>query len=107
MPTYNKLVRDKIPQIIAADGKTYTMRVLSDEDYVKELRVKLNEELKEYLAAKTDKDALEELADLMELAHALSVVHRASPEALEEIRQVKADKRGGFRDRLFLIEVED
>lgn len=107
MPTYNKLVRDKIPQIIAADGKSYTMSILSDDEYIRELKTKLNEELTEYLAAGTDRDALEELADLMELVHALSVVHGSSPEALEEIRQTKADKRGGFQDRLFLIEVED
>ncbi|OFW78412.1 MAG: phosphoribosyl-ATP pyrophosphohydrolase [Alicyclobacillus sp. RIFOXYA1_FULL_53_8] len=104
MPVYNKLVRDGIPQIIEQDNHTYTMRTLSDEEYVLELRKKLGEELQEYLQADNDKDAIEELADVLELMHALTTVHGSSPDALEQIRRKKADKRGGFAKKLFLIE---
>jgi predicted house-cleaning noncanonical NTP pyrophosphatase (MazG superfamily) len=107
MPTYNKLIRDKIPQIIDAEGKTYTVRTLSDEEYVVELKTKLGEELKEYLSAADDTNAVEELADLLELVHTLTTVHGFSPHELEEIRCKKADKRGGFREKLFLLEVQD
>ncbi|WP_404451954.1 nucleoside triphosphate pyrophosphohydrolase [Virgibacillus necropolis] len=107
MPTYNKLVRDLIPQIIGNKGLEYSTRILEDNEYIKALQTKLDEELQEYLEADNDPDSLEELADIMELIHALSKTHGATIEQLEEIRQQKADKRGGFNDKVFLIEVED
>lgn len=107
MPTYNKLVRDKIPEIIAKTGKTFKTSILSEEEYIKELKTKLKEELQEYLEAKNDQDAIEELADMLELIHALTKVHHATYEKLEGVRVKKAEKRGGFEDKIFLIEVED
>lgn len=53
MPTYNKLIRNKIPQIIKANGKTATTRILPEEEYIKELCKKTQEELTEYLEADT------------------------------------------------------
>lgn len=107
MPVYNKLVRDKIPEIIATTGKEYRTEILDDENYVKELKKKLTEELAEYQETTTNKDALEELADILELIHALTKVHGKDMETLESIRVEKAKKRGGFSDKIFLIEVED
>jgi predicted house-cleaning noncanonical NTP pyrophosphatase (MazG superfamily) len=107
MPTYNKLIRDKIPQIIDTEGKSYTLRTLSNEEYVVELKTKLGEELKEYLSTDDDTNAVEELADLLELVQTLATVHGASPQELEEVRRKKADKRGGFQEKLFLVEVQD
>ncbi len=72
MPLYNKLVRDLIPQVIEKSGKQFTTRILEDEEYIMELRKKLQEEVQEYLEADNDKDSLEELADLMELIHTLT-----------------------------------
>lgn len=65
--TYHKLVRDKIPEIIEADGKTCVYEVLSDEDYLRLLDQKLNEELAKYQESKL----LEELADLLEVMQAV------------------------------------
>jgi predicted house-cleaning noncanonical NTP pyrophosphatase (MazG superfamily) len=107
LPTYNKLVRDRIPQIIGLEGKNYTVRTLSDEEYAKELKVKLSEEFREYLETQSDVDAVEELADIVEIIRALCTVHGSSAMALEEVRQAKAEKRGGFQEKIFLIEVED
>jgi predicted house-cleaning noncanonical NTP pyrophosphatase (MazG superfamily) len=110
MPTYNKLIRDKIPEIISSGGKEFSVRTLSDEEYRVELKTKLGEELDEYLQeAKegNDQSAVEELADLLELIHALTAVHGSSPEELEQVRAQKAEKRGAFKDKLFLIEVQD
>lgn len=107
MPTYNKLVRDEIPRIIAADGKTYRSRILESEEYVQELRTKLGEESEEYFNASNDRDALEELADMLEVIRALAVGHGSSPEELEKIRVGKAEKRGGFKDKVFLIDVDE
>lgn len=107
MPVYNKLVRDLIPHIIEQAGKQATTQILDDQAYITALRTKLNEEVEEYLAAGNDSDSLEELADVMELIHALAKTHGASGADVEEIRQQKAAKRGGFNDKIFLIEVED
>lgn len=107
MPIYNKLIRDKIPQVMDQENKTYEVRVLGDDEYVIELKKKLGEELGEYLAADNDKDAIEELADLQELVYALLAIHGSNPEELEEVRRRKEEKRGGFKDKLFLIEVHE
>jgi predicted house-cleaning noncanonical NTP pyrophosphatase (MazG superfamily) len=107
MPIYNKLVRDLIPQIIKRTGKTYTIRTLKDEEYIKELKNKSFEELQEYMGAESDESAIEELADLLEIIHALAKCHGASFEKVEEVRQQKAQKRGGFEEKIFLVQVED
>ncbi|MCP8970843.1 nucleoside triphosphate pyrophosphohydrolase [Ectobacillus ponti] len=107
MPIYNKLVRDHIPQVIAKDGKTCTTRILGDKEYIQELKKKSQEELTEYLQAADDSSALEELADLLEILHALAKCHGADVEEVERIRQRKAEERGGFAEKIFLIEVKD
>jgi predicted house-cleaning noncanonical NTP pyrophosphatase (MazG superfamily) len=107
MPVYHKLVRDCIPEVIAKDGKKCSTRVLNEEEYRAELRKKMSEELLEYKEAKSNEEAMEELADLLELIYAATTIHGADVQQLEAIRKKKADKRGGFDDRIFLIEVED
>ncbi|WP_066254274.1 nucleoside triphosphate pyrophosphohydrolase [Neobacillus drentensis] len=107
MPVYNKLVRDRIPEIIDSTGKRFSICTLNNEQYIKELKNKSREELEEYINAGNDKDAIEELADLLEIIHALSECHGASYNEVEEVRQKKAEKRGGFKKKIFLVEVED
>lgn len=107
MPIHNKLVRDRIPEIIESTGKKFSIKKLTNEEYIKELKNKSREELEEYLNAENDKDAIEELADLLEIIHALAECHGTTVEEVEEIRQKKAEKRGGFKETIFLIEVED
>ncbi|ACJ33544.1 nucleoside triphosphate pyrophosphohydrolase [Anoxybacillus flavithermus] len=107
MPVYNKLVRDLIPKIIEEAGKSFTTRTLSDEEYRQELRKKAFEELEEYMNASDDVSAVEELADLLEIIHALAECHGATMEQVEAIRASKAEQRGGFKEKIFLIEVHD
>ncbi len=107
MPIYNKLVRDRIPEVIEKTGKKFTTRILDNKEYIKELKTKSFEELNEYINAENDKDAIEELADLLEIIHALAECHGVNIEKVEQVRQEKAEKRGGFKDKIFLIEVED
>ena len=99
--TYHKLVRDRIPEIIEQDGKTCTCSVLDDEDYLKLLDEKLNEELAEYQKSKS----MEELADLMEVIRAVAIARGSSLEEVESIRKKKAEKRGEFEKRIMLEEV--
>lgn len=107
MPIYNKLVRDRIPQVLEAKSLVYRTRILHEEEYQKELVKKLKEESTEYFAAQNPKDSLEELADMLEVIRALAVVHGASWDELETIRERKAEARGGFQERVYLIDVDD
>ncbi|MBG9447301.1 nucleoside triphosphate pyrophosphohydrolase [Cytobacillus firmus] len=107
MPAYNKLVRDRIPEIIEGTGKSYSTKTLNKSEFIKELRRKSFEELEEYMNAENHEEALEELADLLEIIHALAETHGASIEKVEELREQKAEERGGFKEKIFLIEVED
>lgn len=106
MPIYNKLIRDKIPGMIAMTGKVANTKTLTDNEYIKELQKKAKEELTEYLKAENDGEALEELADLLEVIHSLAHVHGGSPQAVDTIREKKKEQRGGFNDRVFLEDVE-
>lgn len=91
MPTYNKLIRNKIPQIIKSNGKTPTTRILNEDEYIKELCKKTQEEL----------------SDLLELINALAEHEGTTLEEINNIRKKKEKERGGFSDRVFLIEVTD
>ena len=96
--TYHKLVRDRIPEIIENDGKQCVCSILSDEDYLLMLDQKLDEELREYQESKS----LEELADLLEVMHSVALARGSSIEEVEQIRMRKAEKRGGFENRILL-----
>ena len=99
MKEFNKLVRDKIPDIIRAQGEMAFTRVLEIEEYKKHLDKKLDEEIKEY---RTDHN-LEELADILEVIYALCKADGHTIEELHALRKNKYDERGGFDDRIFLI----
>ena len=101
--TYNKLVRDGIPETIEASGAKCKTRVLSDEEYIKMVDAKLNEELAEYHADQN----IEELADFLELIRAAAIARGYTLEELESVRAEKAKKRGAFNEKIFLIEVEE
>ncbi len=98
---YNKLVRDKIPEIIERDGKRCEIEILSKKDYIEALDKKMGEELAEYLS----EPCLEELADLIEVIYAATVARGFTLEELEKVRQSKAEKRGGFEKRICLKNV--
>ena len=98
---YHKLIRDRIPEIIEADGKTCTWETLSEEAYLQLLDKKLNEELAEYQESKS----LEELADLLEVIRAVVKARGWTMEELEQVRAEKAAERGGFEKKILLKEV--
>lgn len=100
---HNKLVRDRIPEIIEGSGKTCVTRILPQEEYLAALDTKLTEELAEYQADKS----MEELADLLEVMMAVAEARGHSFAEVEAIRRAKAEKRGSFRERIFLESVTD
>ena len=83
-----KLVRDKIPEIIIADGKKPIIRILDNDEYLQELDKKLNEEIAEYQADKS----IEEMADALEVLFAICEARGYSIEELLEVRNSKRDK---------------
>ena len=98
---YNKLVCDRIPEIIEVSGKTCTVETLTDEKYIAMLDAKLNEELAEYQESKS----LEGLADLLEVMGAVVKARGYSWDELTEARKKKREERGGFEKRVLLKEV--
>lgn len=103
MKVYNKLVRDKIPEIIQADRKSCTTHILTDEEYIIALETKLNEEVAEY---QMDKN-IEEMADVLEVLQAICTARGYSLEELEETRAKKANERGRFQKKIFLEYVDE
>lgn len=98
---YDKLVRDKIPEIIEKSGKQCKTEILSDEKYLEMIDKKLNEELAEY----HEDQNIEELADLLEVIYAATKARGYSIEDLEKVRVKKVEKRGGFDKKILLIKV--
>ncbi len=101
MIRYDKLVRDRIPEIIEANGQRCTMRALNDEEYARHLDEKLAEELAEYEAS----GDIEELVDLIELVRAIVANRGMSWDEFEQLRDHKCQERGGFSKRLLLEKV--
>ena len=99
---YNKVIRDKIPEIIADSGKKYNLKQLDDASFLAEIEKKLIEEVNEYAENKD----VEELADLLEVIYRISELRGVNPDELDRIRQDKGQKRGKFASNLFLIDAE-
>lgn len=100
---YDKLIRDKIPQIIEQSGKSCTITVLSDKEYIKKLNEKLLEEVQEYL----ESDTVEELGDISDVIHAILEYKCISSSEFEKIRYEKIKTHGGFAKRILLKEVRE
>ncbi len=96
MESYNKLVRDKIPEILDAKGVVYEERTASPEEYKQELIKKLTEEIIEFQEA----GDIEELADVLEVIRSLAKLPEY--QHVEEVRKRKAEERGGFEKRIIL-----
>lgn len=101
MNSFNKLVRDKIPEIIKADGKECETRVLDDKEYLLSLNEKLDEELREYY----ETESIDELADIVEVIFAIVEQYGMSIQDFERLRLSKREQRGGFDQRLFLMSI--
>jgi predicted house-cleaning noncanonical NTP pyrophosphatase (MazG superfamily) len=101
--TYNKLVRDNIPEIIREKGDKPATHTAADVEYKVKLNEKLKEEVEEYL----ESDRNEELADILEIIYAICQLKGLGIKELEEIRKRKADERGRFDRRIILEYVEE
>ena len=100
---YNKLVRDKIPQNIESKGKKCSYYILEEDKYKKELDKKLLEEANEFIID----HSVEEMADLLEVIESIKKTHNLKKEEIEKVRLEKKEKKGGFEEKLYLVEVEE
>ena len=92
-----KLVRDRIPEIISAAGKTPITRVMQQDEYLDELDIKLNEEVAEYQADKS----IEEMADVLEVLFAICEARGHSVDELMAVKEKKQQERGGFKEKIY------
>lgn len=100
---YNKLVRDKIPQEInKTQGRQANYKVLNESEYLQELDKKLFEEAHEFI----EEHSVEELGDLIEVILAIMEAKSISIKEVESARKVKRNKKGAFKDKIYLIDVE-
>lgn len=101
MKKYNKLVRDKIPEIFLKDHSLPITRTLNDEEYIAELNIKLKTEVNKYL----ENENVEEMVDILEVIRAILDYKEVSYEEIETKRIKKAEKKGTFKDRVYLERV--
>lgn len=101
MIIYDKLVRDKIPEIINKTGKKYEITKVNNDELRQYLEIKLHEEVSEYIEDKN----LEELADIMEVIYGLADSLGYTEQDLNECREKKYEERGGFKEGIILKKV--
>lgn len=104
---YNKLVRDKIPEIIAKQGKRVSFRALQGDELKAALKDKLIEEAYELVNAETEREVLEESADVLEVLECLLWQNGFIPLELEKERVAKEREKGAFDKGYFLESVGD
>ncbi len=97
---YNKLVRDKIPEIIKQKGATLISHIADEKEYWEKLKEKLLEEIKEF----SKNEVIEEMADILEVIEAIIDYKEFDIEEITEIKEKKAQVRGKFKERIILEE---
>lgn len=98
---YNKLVRDRFPELMKEKGREIDFEVLDGTQYSEKLREKFQEEVEKFTKAGSDR-LLSEIVDLLEVVYAIAE-HRGITEAeVEFMRQLKKNRSGGFRKRIML-----
>ncbi|HBY21211.1 MAG TPA: phosphoribosyl-ATP pyrophosphohydrolase [Clostridiales bacterium] len=98
---YNKLIRDKIPEIMEAKGLEFTTHIAINEEYEEMLYKKIYEEVLEFKENKS----IEEMADLFEVVYAICDLYKIDLDKLENVRIKKRDERGAFKERIILKKV--
>lgn len=104
---FNKLVRDKIPEIIESNGEYALTKTLSDNEFNKALNQKLLEEVNEVINSKNNDELTEELADLLEVMYAKANANNIKFKDIEKVRIKKEEEKGSFKERIFLVHTVD
>ncbi|MBW2996710.1 nucleoside triphosphate pyrophosphohydrolase [Candidatus Woesearchaeota archaeon] len=101
---YNKLVRDRIPEIIEKDNEIPVTHIADEAEYWQKLKEKLKEEVDEFIEGGDEKT---ELADILEVVHAICDFKQIDKDQLESVRKERAEKRGAFKKRIILDETKE
>jgi len=104
---YEKLIRDRIPEIMDEAGVRYEVTTMDDEAYRASLRTKLVEEAREVLEASSEEELAKELADLLEVVHAVMTAEGLDASTVGAVRRARRESRGGFERRLKLHWTEE
>ena len=100
---YNKLIRDRIPEIIESSGKKAIVEKVDGDQLLELLNKKLYEELDEY----NESGEIEELADLVEVVQAILEYKGITMDDFNEVKENKNIERGRFKKGLLLVEVRE
>lgn len=103
---HNKLIRDRILEIIEANKEKSSFRILNRKEYIKEIKKKILEEAKELIEAKGKKEIINEIVDVQELVDVLILESGLTKLQIQKQQKIKRKKRGGFKKRLFLIKTK-
>jgi predicted house-cleaning noncanonical NTP pyrophosphatase (MazG superfamily) len=101
-----KLVRNKTYERLKSRAVKMKFRIASSSEYHDLLKTKLIEEAEEVALSTTDAELISELADVLEVIHAIAVAHTVSFEAIEAKRQEKLVSRGGFDHQIYSEYIE-
>ena len=102
MKIYNKLIRDKIPEIIEEAGKSHVTHIADDNEYLIALKNKISEEVQEFY----ENPCAEEMGDIMEVLDALAKYYNIEKSEVDEAKKIKNEKRGKFEQRIILESVK-
>jgi len=103
---FEKLIRDKIPDIMRQKNVNSFDYIMDQEEYIKELKLKLKEEAEEVIAANSKVDLIEELADILEVVYSLANAMDITLDQIEEARILKNEKNGGFASKIYSKYIE-
>jgi predicted house-cleaning noncanonical NTP pyrophosphatase (MazG superfamily) len=98
----NKLVRDKIVEIMESKGSKLYSYKLNDQDFLKQLKLKLIEKASEVHKAQSEQELLEELAEVLEIIQNLAKLNNLTFKDLEAAQEKKRKEKGGYQERIFL-----
>lgn len=97
---YDKLVRDRIPELIGAKGEECLFHIAEEEEYAEKLYEKLREETEELIADRS----IGEVADVLEVIDAIIAKEGFSRDEVDSVKSRKREERGGFGGRIILEE---
>lgn len=105
--SYNKLVRDRIPEIIEKNGDECQIQTMDDWEFKKKLKEKLVEEASELTKVKSKEEIINELVDISEVIQAIQSIEKITVQEVEIERRKKKKKRGGFKKQIKLIRTKE